>query len=219
MEAKAKRGDYISDLSIGDTYSKGWQLFRARWQLLLVVLVATTILSLPTNVQQDDSLLRSLFNSLYSLFILGPVGFSASWVYLRAARGEEVEWLDMFAVFQRNYTNAVLAGLLTSIAIGIGFILFIIPGIYIALRLAFVSFLVIDEQMGAMDALQASWQMTDGYAGRLFGLGLVAVGLLLAGLLALFVGVFIAGPIISATFAIFYHSVRVRDGVRKAKVV
>ena len=45
----------------------------------------------------------------YAVFIASPIGMSASWVFLKAVRREKIEIKDMFAVFQRNYWNAVLA--------------------------------------------------------------------------------------------------------------
>jgi hypothetical protein len=51
----------------------------------------------------------------------------------------------MFAAFN-NYLNAVLAYLLVTVIIIIGFVLLIIPGIIFACKLAFVPYLIVDQK-------------------------------------------------------------------------
>jgi uncharacterized membrane protein len=56
-----------------------------------------------------------------------------------------------------------------SLAIGFGFLLFIIPGILVSLGLWIWPTVMIAEQRGAMDSLRRSWQLTTGAKGALFG--------------------------------------------------
>src|SRR5215470_14572204 len=46
--------------------------------------------------------------------------------------------------------------------VGAGFVLLVVPGIWIATRLAFVGFLVVDEGLDAPDAVRESWRRTQG---------------------------------------------------------
>jgi len=119
----------------------------------------------------------------------------------------------MFAVFERNYWNAVIAGLVTTIIIVIGLFMLIVPGIIFACRLAFVPFLVIDQKMEAMEALKTSWAMTKGHGWTVFFMGLLAFCIVIAGLLVLLFGVLISAMWISAAFAILYHSVYLKEGI------
>jgi len=135
------------------------------------------------------------------------------WVFLKAVRREKIEIKDMFAVFERNYWNAVIAGLVTTIIIIIGLIMFIVPGIIFACRLAFVPYLVIDQKMEAMEALKASWAMTKGHGWTVFFMGLLAFFIVIAGLIVLLFGVLISTMWISAAFAILYHSVYLKQGI------
>jgi uncharacterized membrane protein len=149
----------------------------------------------------------------YGIFISGPIGYSVNWVFLRAVRREKIEIKDMFAVFERNYWNAVVAGLVTTIIIIIGLIMLIVPGIIFACRLAFVPYLVLDEKMEAMEALKASWAMTKGYGWTVFFMGLLAFLIVIAGLIMLIFGVLISIMWFSAAFAILYHSVYLKQGI------
>ena len=94
-----------------------------------------------------------------------------------------------------------------TIFVVVGLILFIIPGIIIFIRLSFVSYLVIDKKMEAIKALQTSWNMTKGHSWTIFGMILLAIPIVIAGLIVLIVGVLFSVAWISAAFAILYHSV------------
>jgi hypothetical protein len=51
--------------------------------------------------------------------------------------------------------------------------LFIVPGVILALGLYFSAYLVIDQRMGAVDAMKASWKLTTGRKGEVFVVMLV----------------------------------------------
>ena len=79
--------------------------------LLLVSVVGGIIEHLfdGSSQSEDGSGGAGLFGLLYSVFLGWPIGMSVSWVFLKAVRREEVRFLDIFAVFKRNYWNAVEA--------------------------------------------------------------------------------------------------------------
>jgi len=223
METIETNNKFVSDTSTGDNYSKGWSLIFTTFIELLVVTLVYAVIQLPTNGFQfradgfDDFELYMIPIIMlaigYGIFISGPIGYSVKWVFLKAVRSEKIEIKDMFAVFERNYWNAVIAGLVTTIIIIIGLFMLIVPGIYFACRLAFVPYLVIDEKMEAMEALKASWAMTKGHGWTVFFMGLLAFFIVIAGLLVLIFGVLISAMWISAAFAILYHSVYLKQGI------
>lgn len=75
--------------------------------------------------------------------------------------------------------NALAAGFVVNVLIGIGTILLVIPGIYLAVALYFVQFEVIVEEQNAIDALRTGWELTKGERLGVFLLLLVvfAIGL------------------------------------------
>jgi len=50
----------------------------------------------------------------------------------------------------------------------LGFLLFIIPGIILMLKLLSGFFLIVDEDLGVIDALKKSWKITKGFKWKLF---------------------------------------------------
>ena len=79
-----------------------------------------------------------------------------------------------------------------------------IPVIVISLGLSMAEFYVVDQGMGPVQALKASWSVTSGQKGKIFLLGLISVGVILLGYLACCIGVFAAMPTIQVANAMVY---------------
>ena len=204
----------------GNSYSVGWKVPKTSFVELLVVSIVFMVLSGPIGTVQwkVDSFgwflaPLVLFAITYGIFVAGPIQYGTKWVFLRAVRGERIEVRDVFVVFQRNYWNAVIANIVVGIIVGMGFVMLIVPGIIFACRLAFVPYLVVDREMDVMDALRVSWDMTKGYGGQIFLMGLLTVPVVILGLICLGVGVVVSVMWISTAFAVIYHAVAKKDGI------
>jgi hypothetical protein len=203
----------------GPSYNKGWNIMFTFFIELVVVSLVYFVIQMPTNMVQVKAnewhwifIPMVIFGIAYGIFIAGPIGYSTGWVFLKAVRGEKIEIKDMFSVFERNYWNAVLASIIVGVIVAFGFIMLIVPGIIFAVRLAFVKYLIIDRKMEALEALKTSWNMTRGHGWHIFWMGLLVVPIILAGIIMLFVGVFISAMWISAAFAVMYHAVCLKRG-------
>jgi len=102
----------------------------------------------------------------------------------------DVEAGDSLAIdplFQRAISRlpaAIAAGLLMGIAVGIGLVLFVLPGIYLAVRFAFVGQEVYLGEQGPMRSIHRSWGRTRGHTWTLLGIFLaVGVPLIVLGLI------------------------------------
>lgn len=80
--------------------------------------------------------------------------------------------------------------------------------IYMGVRLSFTEFIVMDQGLMPVDALKASYRMTDGKFGLLVRFYILAVGVMLLGLLALVVGLVVAIPVCALAFANAYRTLR-----------
>ncbi|MCK5136656.1 MAG: hypothetical protein KAR19_12765 [Bacteroidales bacterium] len=210
--------DFLPDA--GRSYSIGWKVIWVYFVELLVISIVYALLTGPFNAVQwkmdhFEWFIAPLviFAIAYGVFVAGPIGYGVNLVFLKAVRGERIEIKDMFVVFQRNYWNAVIANIVVGVIVGLGIVMLIVPGIIFACRLAFVPYLVVDRNMDVMDALRVSWDMTRGYGLQIFVMGLLAIFIVIAGLICLFVGVFISIMWISSAFAAMYHAVELQDGI------
>src|SRR6185503_4977789 len=135
--------------------------------------------------------LGSIVSFVVSSFIMaGIMNFS-----LKVARGAPYAFGDLFsgAPF---FVSVLVANLVCAIAISIGMVLLIVPGVILALGLCMTMPLVIDRNLGPIEALTESWKLTDGHKMNLFVFGLIAIGLVIAGLCACGVGLLLVTPLL-----------------------
>ncbi len=210
--------DFVPEAS--KIYNAGWRIMGTYFMELLVIGIVYSILTGPISVFQiHDSGFEwymvplILFGMMYGIFVAGPIGYGANWVFLKAVRGERVEIRDMFSVFQRNYWNAVVANVVVAVIVGMGLVMVIVPGIIFACRLVFVPYLVVDKEMDVMEALRVSWNMTRGYGGQIFLMGLMAFFIAIGGLICFIVGIFVSIMWIKTSFAAMYYAVEQKDGI------
>ncbi len=129
---------------IGTALTKGWETFTANAASLIVGLILVIILSMVTLGLAAPGLL---------------VGYQK--MCLRAVRGETPEIGDVFEGFQ-FFLPALIVAIVVGIAVSLGFILLIIPGLILAMLWAWVFWLMADGKEGLGDLLQESGEITKG---------------------------------------------------------
>jgi membrane-anchored glycerophosphoryl diester phosphodiesterase (GDPDase) len=150
---------------------------------------------------------------------MAPLNFGALAIYLHAARGEPFEIGDLFAAFRGAYATVLAAHVLFVVLVGAGFTLLVLPGIWIATRLSFVAFLVMDEGETASGAVRESWRRTEGHAWRILRLWIVGAVLGGVGLLLLGVGVVPAAMWAHVAFAALFVRITAADRESERAIV
>ena len=89
-----------------------------------------------------------------------------------------------------------LAHILYWLMVTLGMILFIFPGIYLALRFGMAQAAIVDRNMGVIEAFKYSSRITKNNLTHLFLIILLTIGVMLAGCIALIVGILFAYPLI-----------------------
>jgi uncharacterized membrane protein len=87
----------------------------------------------------------------------------------------------------------------------IGFLLFIVPGVYLLLRYGQFMSAMVDRNLGVMDSLTYSSSITTNNRLNLFLLGLLAIAIIIAGVLALLVGLIFAYPVVWLSWMVAYR--------------
>jgi uncharacterized membrane protein len=205
--------------SIGGSFSYAWsKIFGKAFLTLLVVMIIAGLLDGPTASfnwkMEGDSFLKAIwllplimFGVAYALFFVPVIDYGEQFIFLKAMRNEEADIKLLFDGFRTKYLNIILSNLIVIALVVLGFIMLIIPGIIIACRLAFVSYLVMDKDLEPIKAIEKSWQMTKGHGWTIFFMAIISFFLIIAGIIALIVGIFIAIMLIHAAFATLYQSV------------
>ncbi|MFB6203760.1 MAG: hypothetical protein ABEK01_04695 [Candidatus Nanohaloarchaea archaeon] len=71
--------------------------------------------------------------------------------------------------------NLIVGGIAFAVMVGFGFLLLVIPGLFLLVSLYFWNVIVIVERSNFIDAMQESWNMTSGNRLKLFLLGAVVL--------------------------------------------
>lgn len=124
-------------------------------------------------------------------------------VTLQVARGQQPEFGVMFSGGPW-FARVAVANLLFGLMVGLGFVLFIVPGIYLALRFWPFQYFIIDRDCSISESFSLAGQFTEGNKMSCFALGCIGVVVFLAGLLMLCVGLFFAYPVIMMMWTVAY---------------
>ncbi|WP_339705816.1 hypothetical protein [uncultured Kriegella sp.] len=201
--------------TLSGSYRYAWQQMWKYFLYLFLIAIIVGVSESPTSILKQTenvdptatALVLQLLAAAYMLLFLPVIKYGADLLELRAIRNEKMDIVEIFDGFKRKYLNIILANLLTFALIGFGFVFLIVPGIILACRLVFVSFLVMDKNMEPIAAVEKSWEMTKGHGWRIFGMALFAIPVIIAGLLFFVVGIVISLMLISLAFAALYHAI------------
>ena len=200
----------------GSAYGFGWDRMKKFFLDLFLITIIVGVVWIPhamiTSLDGRETVggvILSIFGLAYWLLLLNPIVYGSSFIFLKAVRGDKFEVKDIFSPFEKveRYLNVILAELLKSAIIVIGLFFLFVPGIIFACKLAFVKYLVLDRNMGAVEAVKESWNMTKGYAVDIFLIGLIAVPLAIAGLICFLVGIIPVIMWVRCAFATMYYAV------------
>lgn len=207
--------EHKANATISGSYRYAWQQLWKNFLYLLLVAIIVGVSESPTSILKNTEavdasagvVVLQFLAAAYMLLFLPVIKYGADLLELRAIRNEKMDIAEMFDGFKTKYLNIILANLLTFALIGFGLVFLIVPGIILACRLVFVSFLVMDKDMEPIAAVEKSWEMTKGHGWRIFGMVLFAIPVFIAGLLFFIVGIVISLMLISMAFAALYHAI------------
>lgn len=193
-------------LSATDAIGAAWQLFKNNpvpWILFTLAMgVANGITSVMSN---SNSIGIAALGTLLTLI----VGFVFQAFMIRGALlevdGHKPEIGDFFKL--HNFGWFVVAGIIVGIAVSLGMILLILPGLAIAFFTYWTYIFVVDRNMTAMDAIKSSFNAIKSDGGNLFLLAILNVLIVLAGFIALFVGLLIAIPVATLASVVAYRAI------------
>jgi uncharacterized membrane protein len=162
------QGDY--SVKISEYINLGWQTFQKNGigfiaYFILVSAVNILLQQLPTALATPATLL--ILPILYAGFFI---------VAFKILQEQNTRFVDFFQGFQ-NWVHLILANIAMSVLIFIGFLLFIIPGIYLSISYIFTVPIIVDRQVNFWEALEASRRIITKDWFSWFGFGLALLGI------------------------------------------
>lgn len=148
-----------------------------------------------------------LLAMLYAFLVAPVFKYGGDIIFVRSVRKIRPDFEYLIKGFMENYLHIVLANLLVFALVILGMFALIIPGIIIACRLVFVSYIVMDKKLDPIEAVELSWKLTRGHGWKIFFMGFASFFILIFGLCMIIVGIFPAIMWVSSAFATLYESV------------
>jgi len=188
---------------ISDVVTKSWQCTKAQLWILVGLLIGYLIL-FGTLTFASIPLQKSVMGMIVFMLINIGISLIFSLGYLKnifqALDGIEPQF-SAYGQQARKTVTFFAASIIMSIAVMIGSLFLIIPGIYLAIRLQFFAAFIVEEDSGVIESLKRSWTITEGQVLHLLLLFLVMYGIMILGVMLFFIGTFVAAPMIYIMYA------------------
>ena len=209
-------------VDLGVIWEKTWEVYQNNLGLVVglgVLFILTNfVASLPQNVLNFLNEQGQLSEAIYfpailaSLILAWGVQFWTTAGYARCmlqlARGDVPSIGELFSG-GRWFWRTAGGGIVFGLAVGLGTLACVIPGIFLALRLWPYLYFIVDDDDGVNDSLNRAFNLTNDQYGLGLLLGLCYVGLHLGGVLLCCVGILFTSPLASLLVAMTYLALRV----------
>jgi len=169
----------FSDKLMDEAIKTGWLLMNKHMLFSL-----TIVLLFICNFLIANTIIPQFFpNSVFAYLIYNFIGILISVLIIKTSfmlfDNEKLRIQELLSF--RNCFNIIIFYFLLTVILGIGFILLIIPAIIWGLRLLPAPYLMVDQELGPVEAIKRSWLITKNSAWNLF---IVLLPLLVIGYLA-----------------------------------
>lgn len=181
---------YGPDLRVSSLFSRSFDAFKQHlWPTVGVFVIYALLTSFGGWSGNDFG-----FSDIISIVIGGPITAGAYYYAVRVIRGEGADIGQVFRGFQ-VFGKALIVWVLYGLMVIVGMVFLIIPGIYLAIAFAPAMYLILDDDLDAIETLRKAWRMSAGHRLEMFIVALALLGLNILGLIALLVGVIFTGAL------------------------
>lgn len=144
---------------------------------------------------------------LWALLCL-PLSWGFVIYFLNLIRNEDIRYERLFDGY-KDFVRLFLAGFLVNLAVFIGILLFIVPGIIIAMMFSQTEYILKDDkEISAADAIMKSMRMMEGHKAELFWLIFSFIGWFILACLTLGIGFLFLAPYFNTTMAHYYEDLK-----------
>lgn len=197
-------------LDIGEIVRFAWEKTRSNLsQLIVIMIVAIVANAIPSGMAEsleDSSPGPAALFRLVSFVISMLVGIGAVRIGLKLHDGQPTAISDLFAADWSLFWRYTVATILYALIVGIGLVLFVIPGVIFGVRYLFYAYFVFERGARPVEALAQSAAATQGVRWDVFLFGVVMLLLILLGTIALVVGLLITVPLVYVATARAYRT-------------
>lgn len=112
----------------------------------------------------------SLLGILFFVAVTAIVGPAVAYVQLKSAKGIKTSLSEALSTGAKYLLRYLALSILTSLIVGIGFLLLIIPGFIMLRRYYLAMYFLIDQDTGVLEAMRKSAESTKPYSWKVYGI-------------------------------------------------
>ncbi len=146
----------------------------------------------------EPNYLNQQIVTILSYPVLMPLMVGIIMLAINHSRGEEIEYRSIFNYYHLTGTLS-FAAILIYIMTVIGFVLLVLPGIYLSIAYVFTLPLIVDKNMTVWEAMEFSRKSVTKHWFKVFGLLFLLSLMMAVGTLALGIGLIWAVPLMFVT--------------------
>jgi hypothetical protein len=214
------------DFEISDLLSQAWQRVKGSKGIIiggfLVFYAVTMAVSFVLGglfgilgLAGDESIVSAITEMLIGIFasvMSYPFMAGISMVGIRRAANQPISFNEIFSHFGRTLPILITA-LMSTVLIYLGFLLLVIPGIYLAIAYMLAIPLVVERGLSPWQAMEASRKAISQHWFKVFGLVLLLVLISMIGAIPLGIGLIWTIPLFFISAGVLYRTI---FGVRPA---
>ena len=194
-------------------FETGWRLFKSHPGVfvisMLLVFLSWVALEIAVVFLHRLGLAVWLLLHVAWLFLFSGMLVGLHAMALKSVDGEIPRVGDLFASLERGPAYLLALGIYC-LAVSCGFVLLIVPGIYLAIRYCLFAQIITDTSASALQALRKAAELAHGHWAALGALFLIAFLLNLGGMALLGIGLIISFPVSLLAIAGCYRSLQPR---------
>ena len=201
-------GNY--SFNIGDIISEAWAKTDGRkgtiWMGFLFYMIVIVPVALIFRFLAGSSLAAGFVFQIIQMAIALPFITGLYMIGVKIAAGEPTSGKEVFAYLGKS-VNLVITGIMMYILIVIGFLLLILPGIYLGVSYSMAIQLVAEKNLSPWEALETSRKAIHHNWFKVFGLLLVLMIIIAIASIPLGIGLIWAMPLFSITYGTLYTKI------------
>tara|TARA_B100000579_G_C22768390_1_gene822691 strand:- start:52 stop:663 length:612 start_codon:yes stop_codon:yes gene_type:complete len=188
----------LVSFSIEEHFSSAWKRFKKSSVFWICISLFSIAIGAPGSSFSSPNMMI-VFTAISMYFSAAIVLMSINYM-----KGDQVTINNLIDINFLTFIHYFLVSILCGIVVFIGAIFLILPGLYLASRLIFAQYLVVDKKITFDQAIMESWVLTKGNEWNLINFLLVTFLVFITGFFALFVGLLVAIPVVSLATASLY---------------
>lgn len=169
-------GPVLRPLSMGEILDVSFGMYRALFTPLLLVTIATQAIPMLISVYVQtgggplDHLGLVFFAALLGMILKAVAQAASTFIISESYMGRRITAGEAFQRATPFTGRLILLAILTSFIVGLGLVLFLIPGLILLSGLALASPAMVIEGIGnSTDAMGRAWSLSRGHRFKIFG--------------------------------------------------